>query len=321
VTGASVDVRYLAGASTLQEHRRQWSGGLSYMRGKTTYNASYMNSTESDYISKNLTFGITEDMFGDLTTVSLGFTRGKDDVSRHEGDTYVPALGPGKENESKVDRRNYRLGLSQILTKNFIANLDYESSAMDGYLQNPYRKVRYGDGKTAVITNDIEKYPHTRTTNAIGLGGHYYLPWRASIKASYRYFTDSWGIVAHTGELEYVHPLRGLLSNFTIEASGRYYTQAHADFYADLFPFKDAQNFEARDKILSEFDDWSIRLGASWRWVQSPKVYGVFSFFVDHIQYTYKDFRDATFRTIAANQQPLFSYDANVYMIQYAQHF
>jgi hypothetical protein len=321
VTGASIDSR-TSGASSLQEHRRQWSGGVSYMRGKTTYNVSYMNSTESDYVSKNLTFGITEDMFGDLTTVTLGFTRGKDDVSKYQAhDVYIPALGVGKEKESQVDRRNYRLGLSQILTKNFIANLDYESSAMEGYLQNPYRQIRFGPSTANSAATDKEIYPSTRTTNAVGLSGHYYLPYRASIKVGYRYFTDSWGIVAHTGELEYVHPLKGSLSNFTLEGSARYYTQTHADFYADLFPFDKAQNFEARDKILATFDDWSIRFGASWRWVQSPKVYGVFSFFIDHIQYNYKDFRDATVKNVAVGSQPLFSYDANVYMIQYAQHF
>lgn len=296
---------------------------MSYLRGKTTYNVSYMNSTESDYVSNNLTFGITEDMFGDLTTVSLGFTRGKDDVSKRAGPgVYIPALGIGKENDSKVDRRNYRLGLSQIITKNFITNLDYESSAMDGYLQNPYRRVRYGAGNSLTIGFQDEMYPRTRTTNAIGLSGHYYLPYRASLKAGYRYFTDSWGIVAHTGELEYIHPLKERLSNFTLEATARYYTQTHADFYADLFPFIDAQNFEARDKILSTFDDWSIRLGGSWRWTHSPKTYGVVSLFVDHIQYNYKDFRDETVKNVASiSLQPLFSFDANVYMVQYVQHF
>ena len=321
VTGASIDAR-ASGASSLQEHRRQWSSGVSYMRGKTTYNVSYMNSTESDYVSRNMTFGITEDMFGDLTTVSLGFTRGKDDVSKRAGPgVYIPALGIGKENESKVDRRNYRLGWSQILTKNLIANLDYESSAMDGYLQNPYRRVRYGAPNSKTTSFQDEKYPRTRTTNALGVSGQYYLPYRASLKASYRYFTDSWGIVAHTGELEYVHPLKGRLSNFTIEGMGRYYTQTHADFYSDLFPFIDAQNFEARDKILSTFDDWSVRVGGSWRWAHSPKTYGVVSLFVDHIQYNYKDFRDETERNVASGLQSLFSFDANVYMVQYVQHF
>ena len=44
-------------------------------------------------------------MFGDLTTVSLGFTRGWDEVRRGD-DTFV----------EPVDRRTYRVGVSQILT-------------------------------------------------------------------------------------------------------------------------------------------------------------------------------------------------------------
>lgn len=311
VTGASIDVR-VSGASELKERRNQGNVGVSYLRGKTTYNIAFMKSKETDYVSDNLTFGITEDMFGDLTTVTLGFTRGWDDVSENQ----LPVIVP----KGTVDRRSYRLGLSQILTKNFLATLNYESSAMDGYLQNPYRSYRYGAANDANYFFTDERYPNTRTTNAIGLTARYYLPYRASIKAGYRYFTDSWGIVAHTGDLEYVHPLKGRLSNFTLEGTVRYYTQTRADFYADLFPFLDAQNFLARDKILATFDDWSVRLGGNWRWTHTPKTYGVVSIYADYIQYNYKDFKDAEIKK-APSSQPLFSFGATVYMVQYAQHF
>lgn len=311
VTGASIDVR-VSGASELKEYRKQWNGGVSYLRGKTTYNVAFMNSTETDYVSDNLTFGITEDMFGDLTTVTLGFTRGWDDVSENQL-THIEPRGT-------VDRRSYRLGVSQIITKNFLATLNYESSAMEGFLQNPYRTVRYGASNSLSISFQDERYPSTRTTNAIALTGRYYLPYRASVKAGYRYFTDSWGIVAHTGDLEYVHPLKGSWSKFSVEGAARYYTQTRADFYADLFPYIDAQNFLARDKILATFNDWSVRFGASWRWTHSPKTYGVVSLFVDHIQYDYQDYKNAEVKAAPASQ-PLFSFDANVYMIQYVQHF
>ncbi len=311
VTGASIDVR-TSGASELKEHRKQWDAGMSYLRGKTTYNVAFMNSKETDYVSDNLTFGITEDMFGDLTTVSLGFTRGWDDVSENQL-THIEPRGI-------VDRRNYRLGLTQILTRNFIATLNYESSAMEGYLQNPYRSVRYGASNSLTIGYQDEKYPSTRTTNAIALTGRYYLPYRASIKAGYRYFTDSWGIAAHTGDVEYIQPLKGRLANFTLEGSARYYTQTSADFYSDLFPYIDAQNFLARDKILATFSDWSVRFGGSWRWVFSPKAYGVVSLYVERIQYDYQDFKDAEVKAAPANQ-PLFSYGANVFMLQYSHHY
>jgi hypothetical protein len=217
-----------------------------------------------------------------------------------------------------ADRRAYRLGLSQIITKNFIVGLNYDSTALDGYLQNPYRKYRFGAPNVA-STDRPEIYPNTRTSNAIAIDGRYYLPYRASIKASYRYYIDSWGIVAHTGELEYVHPIK---SNWTIEANARYYTQTRADFYADLFPFADAQNFMARDKILATFDDWSIRLGGSWRWNQKLYFvnYSVLSLFVDHIQYNYKDFKDGK-AGATPSVQPLFAYSANVFGFQVTAHY
>jgi hypothetical protein len=311
VTGASIDVR-TSGASELKEHRKQWNSGVSYLRGKTTYNASFMNSTETDYVSDNLTLGITEDMFGDLTTVTLGFTRGWDDVSQNQ-QTHIESRG-------KVERRSYRLGLTQIVTKNFITTLNYESSAVEGYLQNPYRSVRYGASNSLTVGFQDERYPSTRTTNAVALTGRYFLPYRASVKAGYRYFTDSWGVAAHTGDIEYVQPLKGRLNNFTAEGSARYYTQTRADFYSDLFPFIDAQNFLARDKILATFNDWSLRVGGSWRHTYSPKTYGVVSVFVDHVQYTYLDYKNAEVK-VAPALQPLFSFGANVYLLQYSQHF
>lgn len=312
VSSASIDV--MTAASPYKEHRTQWSSGASYLRNKTTYNLGFLNSTEKDYKSDNISFGISEDMFGDLTTVSLGFTRGWDDVSQHlvnkvqNTDSYLF--------KGSADRRNYRLGLSQILTKNFIANLNYESGAMEGYLQNPYRSVRYGPANAKPLSQE-EIFPRTRTSNAIALDGRYYLSYRASIKLGYRYYTDSWGILAHTGELEYVHPIK---SNWTIEASARYYSQTRADFYSDLFPFIDAQNFLARDKVLSTFNDWSVHLGGSWRWMHTQKLTSVLSVFIDHVQYNFLDFKNGL-AGATPSVQPLYSYSANVYQFQYSLHF
>ena len=47
-----------------------------------TYAASFSNSSENDYEADTASLSISQDMFGDLTTVSLFFTRGWDDVTR-----------------------------------------------------------------------------------------------------------------------------------------------------------------------------------------------------------------------------------------------
>jgi hypothetical protein len=312
VSSASIDV--LAAASPYTEERKEWSTGLAYLRGKTTYNIGFLNSTEPDYVSDNFSFGISEDMFGDLTTVSLGFTSGKDDVKKRiSKGKFEPAAGVGKEAESSSERRSYRIGVSQILTKSFLVGINYESIALEGYLQNPYRSVRYGPSNATPLTQ-AERYPRTRTSNAVALDARYYLPYRASAKLGYRYYTDSWGIVAHNADLEYIHPIG---NSWTVEGGARYYTQTRADFYSDLFPFIDAQNFLARDKLSSTFNDWSVRLGGSWQWRYSQKFSHVVSAYADHVQYNFLDFKNALVK-VAPSAQPLYSYSANVFMLQYS---
>src|SRR5215831_7469844 len=163
VTSASIDVR-TSGASQSKAKRTQYSGGLEYLRGKTTYSLDYINSKESDYIANTASVGVSEDMFGDLTTISLGFTRAWDQVGKNVKLNGV--LQPDPQWIIKdADHRSYRVGYSLIITKHLIMGLNYESQANEGYLQNPYRSIRYlQPNGTAGSAPEI--YPNTRTTNA-----------------------------------------------------------------------------------------------------------------------------------------------------------
>ena len=78
VSGASIDV--LSNASTIHDKRKQKNIGVDYIRGKTSYSLGYTNSKETDYISDTWHASLSQDMFGDLTTVSIGFRRGMNDV-------------------------------------------------------------------------------------------------------------------------------------------------------------------------------------------------------------------------------------------------
>ena len=59
VTSASIDVE-VSGASEYKESRDQYSLGLEYLRGKTTYNLGYTNSKENDYQAQTSSFGISD---------------------------------------------------------------------------------------------------------------------------------------------------------------------------------------------------------------------------------------------------------------------
>jgi hypothetical protein len=315
VTSASIDVQ-VSGASQYKEERKQWSLGLDYLRGKTTYSLNYTNSEENDYLAKTATFGISQDLFGDLTTISMGFSKGDDTVRRTISDPVSLQRIVDPNFEKKTDRWNYRVGVSQILTKSLISSLALEVITDEGFLNNPYRSYRYvnplNDADYALAS---EIYPRTHTSNAVALDTRYYLPYRAAIHGGYRFFSDTWGIRADTFEVGYTHPFR---QDWTFEASLRHYSQTHADFYSDLFERRNQQNFMARDKELSTFKSQTLHLGASyefaqdgWRFVKKGSV----NLFYDRIEFDYDDFRDARDTDIRAGSEPLYSFGANVFQL------
>lgn len=303
VSSASVDVELAASEYT--ERRVQQSLGVDYLRGGTIMSASYTNSSESDYEANTASLSISQDMFGDLTTVSLGFERGWDTV----GQSTDPSF------ERDVDRRNYRFGLSQILTRNLIATLNYEAVTDEGHLNNPYRAYRFYDPSDSTqfnLASENGKYPRTRTSGAARLGLKYFLPWRAAVYASYRYFDDTWEIRADTYEVGYTHTLE---SGWVFDVSYRYYTQTAAEFYADIFQREDEQNFMARDKELSTYQAQTLGLGVSYDFLENGWGFidrGSVNLFLDHMRFTYDDFRDATASGYDAGQEPLYEFDALV---------
>jgi hypothetical protein len=313
VSGASVDV--LSNASVIKDERKQKSLSLDYIRGKTQYNLSYSNSTERDYISNTTHFSLSQDMFGDLTTVTLGFTDSRDKVGENNGKSYAPVIAWLGHAES----RSYEAGLSQVITKNLIAGMTLEVITDQGLLSNPYRSIRFLDSVALGYSLGSQVYPNTRTSTAVEGRAKYYLPYRAAASVSYRYFSDTWGIRANTIELGYTQPLS---NKFIFEGRLRHYSQNHATFYSDLFPIANSQNFLARDQNLAASTNDTIDAKVTWAF--APQGFLVFkrattSFDVSRIHFKYSDFRDIRDYTplngYAAGKEPLYSFDAMVYQL------
>jgi len=301
VSSASIDV--VTTASPYKEEREQWSLGMDYLRGNTTMSVNYVSSVESDFDAKTYSFAVSQDMFGDLTTLSLSYSYGDDVVGRSDDPSFA---------EENV-RQQYGVGVTQILTRNLIAALNVETVTEEGFLNNPYRSVRYFDSGTALgYSYEPELYPRTRTSNAVGLRARYYLPYRAAIEGEYRFFTDTWDIDAHTVSLTYVHPWK----SWTFTVKGRYHDQTGAHFFRDLFPRAQATNFRGRDKELSALTSYTLKLKASYQFIDENKGWGFIkkgtvSASIDMLTVDYDEFSDLRF---GANigEEPLYSLDANV---------
>ena len=303
VSSASIDV--ITTASPYTEEREQWSVGVDYLRGNTTMSVNYVSSVESDFDASTYGFSVSEDMFGDLTTLTLSYAYGEDIVGRSDD--------PGFRRENT--RQHYGVGLTQIFTRNLVTTLNFETVTDEGFLNNPYRSVRYLDpGSARGFSFEPELYPETRTSNALGLRARYFLPYRAALESEYRFYTDTWEIEAHTASLTYVHPW----GSFTFEGKFRYHDQTGAAFFRDIFPRSEATNFRGRDKELSPLTSYTLRGKVSYEFIDPNKGWGIFkrgslNFSLDHLLIEYHEFRDITSGSLGDEQ--LYELKANVYQV------
>jgi hypothetical protein len=242
VTNASIDV--VSTASPYKETRDEFDLGATYVVRDSLLKVSGSRSKEPDYLADTINFDVTQDTFGGMTTVALGYTQGHDKVGKKGTPGWIDS----------ANHYQYRLGVTQILTPRWIASANLETVSDDGFLGSPYRVARvFG-------TTVPERDPRTRESRALKIGAigditgdgatH-----RSSIRVDYRYFWDTWGIKAHTAEIGYS---RYFGQDWLADGFLRFYKQEHALFYSD-----DAQSetlYVSRNRQLSTFHD--LGLGA-----------------------------------------------------------
>lgn len=332
VSSASIDV-VVSGASPdrggrYEDERTQGSLSVDFLHGKSTYSIGYVNSDESDYKAKTMFASVAHDMFGDLTTLSFSFKNGKNDVFRNVRIDGVKQNDPAFQDESET--KSYSVGVTQIITKNLLMTGQYEVITDEGFLRSPYRSVRFfADPLTQAWESEI--YPNTRSSNASSVRAKYFLPWRAAVDGMYRFYTDTWGVIGHTGELGYVHPLDKMIwgGNWIFEGRVRYYRQTAADFYMDIFPRAGFANFLARDKELATYNAITAGVGATYEfklerfpWLSKGQV----NFRYDYMTVNYDDFRDARFSIreedpLQPGTEPLYKLNANILQLYISAFF
>jgi len=304
ISSASIDV--ITTASPYTEERTQWSLGMDYLRGNTTMRVGYTSSVESDFDAKTYSFSVSQDMFGDMTTLTLSYSLGDDLVGRFDD----PAF------EREIDRQQYGIGLTQILTRNLIATLNFETITDEGFLNNPYRSVRYLDSGSAIgYSYELELYPNTRTSNAVGVRTKYFLSYRAALEGEYRFFTDTWDIKSHTASVTYLHPM----GPWIFSVKYRYHDQTGAHFYRDIFSHSEATNFRGRDKELSPLTSHTFKVGASYQFIDDTKGWGFIKKGTVNVSYSaltvdYLEFSDLSTSALLG-AEPLYALDADIFQV------
>lgn len=314
-SAASIDVETQGSAYT--EERTEMSAGIDYLYDSTVLSASFTNSSENDYEADSFALGLSQDFFGDMSTLTMGYSKGNDDIYQNLRLDPESNRITGRDFKGNASHQRFSLGWTQVFTKNWIVAFNAEASVDEGFLNNPYRLVRFVIPTGIGFSREPENYPTTRSSQAYAVKSMYYLPWHAAFKLEFRTFKDSWDIEASNYEFKYIQPYK---EQWTFEFRYRAYQQTGAEFYNDLFPNQD-DTFKASDKELSTFQNSTIGFGITyelhkqWIWGLDKVTVNLFS---DLVSSDYEDFGNKReseglhSQGTAAGEETPFAFDAQI---------
>jgi hypothetical protein len=233
-------------------------------------------SDEYDYTHTGLNAKVARDFNNRNTTLSFGVALANDSINPVGGSPvpFAPMLAvsdaASKRGNQSKDVTDVLLGVTQVLNRNTILQLNFSLSESDGYLTDPYKVLSVvdpvsgtpvagppGSGRFLYL---YESRPETRDKESLyallkrNIGGNV-------VDVSYRYMTDDWGIDSQTVDLHYRWNLD---SGRYLTPHLRFYSQTAADFYETvLFDGAPLPGFASADYRLGELDGitYGIKFG------------------------------------------------------------
>jgi len=245
-------------------------------------NVGFSGSREFDYLHLGVNGSIARDFNKRNTTLSAGLSLSRDSWDPVGGAPipFAPMLDVGdssnKAGTEDKDILDIVLGVTQVVSRRMIVQLNYSLSDNSGYLTDPYKFLSLVDGTTGDTLPRspapgvqgpshefrFENRPGGRTKHSLYGQMKYYVNGKV-LDASYRYMTDDWEIDSHTVDVRFRWPLG---ETSYLEPHFRFYTQAAADFYAiSLVDGVQLPAFASSDYRLGEFDAVTAGLKFGWK--------------------------------------------------------
>ena len=193
-----------------------------------------------------------------LSTVSQGAVPGGIDLN--------PPIA-ASETKHELDAL---LGLTQVMNRDWLLELNYSYARSEGYQNDPYKVVSiinthlgglfpigFGPPLGEPLSNIFENRPELRQKRALYLGNKVYVNGDV-LDFSYRYGWDDWGIKSNAYELRYRFAFG---DDDYLQPHLRYYHQTAADFYhRGLLDTDTVPQFVSADYRLAEFTARTVGL-------------------------------------------------------------
>lgn len=188
-------------------------------------------SKEHDYRSISANIRIAQNFNANNTTLSLSLNT-ELDKSFPFGGVPVPFAvmdGTWKTPSSKdKTQTGFVIGLTQVLTRRWLTEIDYAFNMQHGYENDPYRIIATVDATSGEPTNYLyESRPKQRQTQSLFWDNKIDFD-PAITDVSFRLFTDNWGI---TSETVAISERLNIGSSFYVEPDIRWYSQSAANFF------------------------------------------------------------------------------------------
>jgi hypothetical protein len=178
--------------------------------------------------------------------------------------------GSGEERDKRALDHSPRnsfstsLSLSQVINTRLQALLIIEPSYQHGLLATKYQRDYFTDG-----SERVENLPDSRYKLPIAVRLNYFLSDMFIIRTFYRYYTDNWGITAHTAELEV--PIK-FTPFFSLSPFYRYNNQQGTKYFAPYGQHNPTDTYYTSDYDLSTLQ--SHFYGAGFRITPPKGVFG-----------------------------------------------
>ncbi len=237
-------------------------------------------SIEHDYRHLGLDTQFARDFNNRNTTLSAGVEWSDDTVEPIGGSptpfsvlrvATVPGIGQAAEDEQGPASQakhvqDFLLGITQVLSRRTIVQVNYSLDRSDGYLTDPYKVLSVVDPSSGDLVAGpdagyglylYENRPATRDKRSLfgvlkhDFGGNV-------LDASYRAMTDDWGVGSRTFDLHYRWGLDG---DRFLQPHLRFYSQTAADFYHTvLLDGQPMPEYATADYRLGKFDAVTVGL-------------------------------------------------------------
>jgi hypothetical protein len=198
--------------ATVSDHRYGVNAEVMRRISHNALSARLSVSTERDYNSVGGALGDAIDFNDKNTILGLGVAYTYDYVDMFFTDGAKP-----KRSMDEI------IGLTQTLDPQTVLVCNLSLGQMNGFLSDPYRVVELNGELVS------EKRPDTKNREIFFTSlSHYVKLLRGSGELSYRLYHDSYGITAHTEELDWYQEIG---AHFVIRPMVRFYNQTEASFY------------------------------------------------------------------------------------------